>query len=340
MKPIKILIISDKKAGHLSVSHGVIQAIEQHRSVHVKTIEAKLRGSFWRPILTHILNLGLSKNLFLANLMIKNAYIMDSYKNLDRPDLIISTGGNSSFLNILLAAFWGCPNLYCSTLRSLKPELFTRVLVLKPHQWPNEILLEFSPNRTANAPKSPKTSSLLSNWALLIGGDSNEYSFDLGEYAQLTSSLLQRAKEHNKKLLITTSRRTEPKAEAIIKSICDKHPDQIEKLVLFHQNPEKVVNQFLQTANTIFCTEDSGSMINEAILSRNKVYTIFPKKRRLSKSYAEFLNRHYSKGYIHQIPIDNIQSITFNEPFLPLAFDPHLETYKGLVDILPPMERE
>ncbi|MCF6192453.1 MAG: mitochondrial fission ELM1 family protein, partial [Candidatus Hydrothermae bacterium] len=68
-----------------------------------------------------------------------------------------------------------------------------------------------------------------------------------------------------------------------------KNSDIIHKCILFNQKPQKVVNYFLSNADVIFCTEDSGSMITESILSKKKVYTIRPKKVRLNKAYKIFI---------------------------------------------------
>jgi mitochondrial fission protein ELM1 len=336
MRPITLLLISDGKAGHATISEGIAQSIYHHRAVKIVTLDIKLRTGIFRLLLTWLLNHLTFSSASLIRQAMHIFYKLPSLDSFSTPDLIISTGGNTSFANILLSKYWHVPNVYGSSLRGLNPTLFSRIITTESSGLSNETVLDLVPSKAAVATPNPPSNS--NRWAVLIGGNSNEYAFNLSDYTTLAESLLGLAKKHQAKLLITTSRRTSPEVENILEAIAQKWPDHIEKLVLFHKKPEKVVSFFLQTASIVFCTEDSGSMITEAILSHRKVYSLRPEKNSLSERYNNFLKQNIAKSYLYSVDISNIKSITFCEFFAPLASNPFEETYNSLSSLLPPKE--
>ena len=119
---LKILLISDSKPGHVSQSLGLIKVIERIRPVEVTELVVSLRLKILRLLLRYMINRDSQWRSFL----IEKSYGFE-IKDSSGFHLIVSTGGDTSFANAVLAKEWGVPNFYLGSLRALKPELFSRI---------------------------------------------------------------------------------------------------------------------------------------------------------------------------------------------------------------------
>lgn len=314
-----IILITDGKAGHENISKGVIHTIEQYHDINIIKVHAKLRSTWLKRIITVILN----QSSFWKE---KKSLIDLFYQKVDVPekmhyDLIVSTGGTTSFLNVMLSQYLGCPNLYCSSLRGLKYTFFTYIVSLEDHRYPNEIVVDTPPlslkYNSEDVEKFRSENSILktdSIWSVLIGGPTEDYPYSSNDFEKMVRSIIQLAKDHHTKLCITTSRRTTEKMEEKLYKIFDEEKDMIKKYVLYNQKPEKVMSVFLAVADKIFCTEESGSMVTEAVLSKKPVYTIKTDKANPKGIYKSFIYKLINHQNIVSTDVGNISLITFTEP--------------------------
>ena len=77
--------------------------------------------------------------------------------------------------------------------------------------------------------------------------------------------------------------------------------------VLFHS--EKARGKFdhlLYLAHDIFVTEDSSTMISEAISSGKKVASIFPQNIKAPEKYSQIIMKYESLGFIERCDIQSI----------------------------------
>lgn len=326
---LKILLVTDHKSGHESISKGIVKYLQEKDKVTVVEIYSHIRAKFLKKIATFALN--------KIKLDAKNIKIFGKlfYKNLDLNldldyNLVISTGGDTSFLNILLAKYLNIPNIYCSSLRGLDNNLFTHIVSIKDNKISNEIVVAFPPIYMKRSKRELEGKYI----AILIGGKTKNYPFGDEDFILLVQKSIALAKKYNYKVLITTSRRTPLNVEEEIKLICDKNRDTLQRYVLFNQNPEKVVNYFLSNADIVFCTEDSGSMITESILSERKTYTLKNKNSKPNKLYKNFIEQNKALKYIKSINIDEINTITFDEYFNKLEDAPAEKVISAIKNIL------
>ncbi len=307
---LKILLITDKRAGHESVSKGLIKALNQKWEIETQEVYAKIRAKFLKKIATILLNrIALNKKniQFFIKLFYRN-FSMDLNK---KYDLVISTGGDTAFLNILLSKYFNIPNIYCSSLRGLNHNLFSHILSLKDNNIINEIVVDFPPIHIELQKRELKGKWL----AILIGGATKNYKFSNNEFTQIIQNCIILANKLGYKILLTTSRRTPPSVEKSIKELCDKNSKTIKKCILFNQKPQKVINYFLSNVDVIFCTEDSGSMITESILAKKRLYTIKSKNMNQNKAYNAFIQNIVKKKYAMSIFTDDIKKLTLTEKF-------------------------
>ena len=305
MKSFNVLIVTDKKMGHENISMGIAKYISKEIDVNIKKVEAKLRVKILSKIATFIVNNFNLKNIeFLVKLFYKNITIPKGKFN-----LIISTGGDTSFLNICLSKLFNIPNIYCSSLRGINPNLFTYIVSIVDHNIPNEIVVDLAPLYVEIEPKTLDGKYI----AILIGGPTKIYQFKDEEFIEIVKNIINLANKMGYKILLTTSRRTPILVEEKLGKLSKN--DLIKEAVLYNKNPKKVINFFLSNADIVFCTEDSSNMITEAILSKKKVYTIKSKKIKFNELFYNFIQKLEQKKFIHSIEIDKIDKITFDEKF-------------------------
>jgi hypothetical protein len=317
---IKVLLLTDTKSGHESVSIGFIEIVEKKYQIRTKTAIAKLTFSPLKFFLKYLINFfpNMPKWFICSTLFI--SYKINA-KQIQRPDIIISTGGNTSFANILLSRYWNCINIYLSSLRGLKPENFTLIYSIIDNKIPNEIVLETTPVSLKTDQKMIDELAVKYNinqeqtvWALLIGGDSNEYKYSTEEYTDLVKKIIELAKKHGAKLLITTSRRTPVEAEKQIQKLTNGNNSVI-KTILYNQKPEKLMGFFISCSSIVFCTEDSSSMITEVVQSQKPLYTLYPAKKNYHKKYDAFISKMKKMHFLYSFAIAKISTISLNEPF-------------------------
>jgi len=334
-----ILLITDSKAGHENISIGVIDTIKKYYDVNIVKVNTKLRSSIFKRIITMVLN----KSSFWKE---KKLFIYLFYKNINIPekiqyDLIVSTGGATSFLNIMLSQYLRCPNIYCSSLRGLKHTFFTHIVSLEDHHYLNEIVVDTPPLSLTYDPikveKFKYENNILetdSIWSVLVGGATKDYPFSSDDFEKMIHNIIQLAKKYNAKLCITTSRRTTKDMEKKLSIIFEREKDIIKKYVLYNQNPEKVMSLFLAVADKIFCTEDSGSMVTESLLSKKAVYTIRTAKSNPRGVYHTFIQKLINNKNILSIEIEKISSISFNETIILLSQSPSEKVYDKIKYLL------
>ena len=308
---LNILKISDAKAGHITITDGVIDAIKQNSDIDITIITVKLRAKFLIPILRFIIH-----NQRLNQLVLKYPNIIKLFykgiKELTLPiDIVISTGGDTSFLNIWLSQLYKAKNIYCSSLRGISPNFFSLIITTEDIKVSNSIILEMAPvkinlNNNDTIEKFSQTNNIQKDakyYVLMIGGDGAGYKYNKDDFKHLIEKFMYIIQRDNAKALITTSRRTGLENENFIKDTLSKYQDDITYEVYFNHKPQKVVSIFLSLGSVIFVTEESGSMITEAVLAKKPVFTIQPLDVKPQSKYELFLHRLFSKHRIKRLDI-------------------------------------
>jgi len=136
LAPLRILVLSDGKAGHVTGSLGTLASIAKLRPVEPVTVQVRLRLKGVRHLLRRLVN----RPRLLARIPagVQRALIRLCYRLSDpRPlaaagafDWLVSAGGDTAVLNAWLAQLLGVRNIYCSSLRGVAPECFQLVLTL------------------------------------------------------------------------------------------------------------------------------------------------------------------------------------------------------------------
>ena len=292
---MRVLVIKDDKPGHYNQTEGLILYLKDiFENLEIEYIEIEIKSKLKRKILRILLNTF--PNLFTENSI---KYLPFFYKKFDtpknKPDLIISTGGNTSNLNVWFSKIYKCKNILNGALRGLKEELFTYITTVIDLGYKNQIILDVAPSVVTKEKLRIKSKEFIdltnldSNqkyYTLLIGGNGAGYKYDNKFYDNLINFVKKTSKKKRIKWLNTTSRRTpldiESKLEKELK-------DYYSYFVAYNKKEEKILLAFLGLCTSVFVTEESSSMISEAISSSKKVYTIGNEYSKSDKNYKNIL---------------------------------------------------
>jgi len=290
---MKVICVSDKKPGHYNQSKGVLLALEALYSIDVQWLEVDLKAKFLRVIYKYIYN---NLGFFSRKWFFEKIYGFELL--IDKADFIVSTGGNTAYLNASLKEYFSAKNIFVGGMRGLKPELFNINLVLKSDGQPNQMESFLAPT-TINVLPEPEQKEV---WMMAIGGDSGEYRFESQDWDALVSLMSQCQQRYGIYWLITTSRRTGKEAEDYIRKRVEEANLNCEA-VWYIAEPKPVMHEYLNRADNVCCTEDSFSMLTEAVSSGRKVVALQPQYANGNEFYCWALSRLVDKKYVVSVKV-------------------------------------
>ncbi|MDD2399604.1 MAG: ELM1/GtrOC1 family putative glycosyltransferase [Sulfurovum sp.] len=296
----KILRLTDGKAGHVFAIDGVIAALNQEFNFDVINVDVKIRAKFLLQIMKLLIHYSwfdkcLKKNPNLLKIFYKNFSLPKEHI-----DLILSTGGDTSYINVWLSRILNTNNIYCSGLRGLKADYFTLLIssirldcnnyIIFKEAFPNKNILKDMSKSILEFSKRENIDINDKYFVLLLGGDTGrKYEYSIQDWKDIIDGFMYHVKKENAKALISTSRRTGLKNETLIKEFLEPYQNDIAYTIYFNHKPEKLLGIFLPLASKIFVTEESGSMIGESLYYCKPIFTISPRKIRTDKKYNQYL---------------------------------------------------
>jgi len=290
-----IWILSDGLPGHFNQSIGLSEAIQLRYKHQVIIVDVQLKYKVLRALMRFIAN-------YLPGLLDKKVFSF-FYQHSEipsiKPILIISAGGNTLFANIVLSRIHKVNNIFSGTLKGYNNRLLTKVFTVVPIKGniSNNVVLDLPP---ANINPGAKNNDQ-PYYTLLIGGNGAGYSYTDSDWKQLAQAIIEIAKRDNILWKITTSRRTGDRVEELLRQALNDTV--VDEAIWFSSNPQKVVKRFLDDGRVIFCTEDSLTMVSEAIYAHKPVVTLQPQAMKSEENDYMALEKYQYKQFIVRAPI-------------------------------------
>jgi len=295
---LNILLLSDGLPGHVNQSRGLINWLSGRYHCTVTDLEISLRlKSLTRVLLPHLLHETRWGAAITPYCYGKGSHLPAA------PDLIVSAGGNTSFLNVALARRWEVPNVFLGSKRRLRSDDFAAHLTLESTGEPHNIVMMLAPTLIDPQQLESKGDELRRSLGLAadeklnmlaIGGDGAGYHYDAESVQQLAQLMVQEHQRSGRRWLLTTSRRTGKVLEQQL-----KHSIPAELLadcVWWSEAPRKVMAAYMGAADQLFITADSMSMIAEAIASARPTVILQPERAQPEPRYREALQRYEHSG--------------------------------------------
>ena len=334
----KILVIRDFKIGHYNQTDGIVKAFEKLFPCEVKIIQVKLRMKVLRKVLNLLLNTQWIRGLLQHSDSL--TYLKYFYKGvstkeqLGNYDFVVSTGGDTSFINAWVALATDARNFLNGRPRNLDSNLFTSIFLVIDLGFPNQIVLNVAPTIITKEDKE-ETGAFFTEYqldkkkryfVLLIGGDGSGYHYNKNDIKALIKGVNYTSQTLGISWLVTTSRRTKIEYEDLMERELKSA-----LFIAYNKNPKNVVKKFLAVGEAIFVTEDSGSMISEGISSKKPIFTLYPQKMYPDQNYRTLLKKFVDEKRIKRILMSqfNSEMLDFND-FEMIKDDSYIEISKKI----------
>ena len=303
-------------SGHDGQALGVIKNLaDSGYSINVTTISVGWRTRFTRGLLKFISRkLSRFPNSININL-ITMCYTFSSFSNID---IFISSGANLAPLNLALTKKNNAKNIHLSSKRDWHIKDFNayittkKISPLKNNLSPDIVPNLFDPAKCMRAGEAFIKENNLheEKFSLLIlGGNGIGYKYDKHEWDEILKNFSDFCQQSNTKPLFITSPRTPNEVESIIQL---KYETSFS--VLFHsENKRGSFPHLLYMASNIFVTEDSSTMLSEAISAGKRVACIYPKNINAPEKYTEIIRKYEALNFIKRKNINEISDVLLNE---------------------------
>ena len=305
---LSIWILSDGLPGHVNQSLGISKAlVEEFPHDHVM-LTFTLRHKLLRPLMRLLANFF---PFFLTRFTLSLFYRYGSLPT-SAPALIISAGGNTLFASAAVANIYHAPNVFSGTSKGYRHSLLSLIFTVTPlNNSRNNVVLDLPPSNIDAAAGGKSKGSTSPLYALLIGGDGAGYHYKESDWQVLAEALQVISQRDGSKWLLTTSRRTGEKSEILFNS--QLAPEICERAVWYATKPAKVVKQFLQECDAVFCTEDSLTMVSEAIYAHKPVITLQPEVIQPDANDAMALKKYSDLGFIQRVRITELPQFVLSD---------------------------
>lgn len=312
--PFRILVLHDGKAGHASQALGLAQLIRRWHHQPVDIIELAMAPRL--KLLNRLLRLWarlpsrhLQRLLPFCYHQHRGRCQLDQH----RPDLIVSFGGNVLALNMGLSRYWQTPNVVIGNTYAQPSGLITANVTQQGNPARANAVASLIPLGRASAPDCQRAArvlpaSPLPRWTLLIGDDGSGYHYTPEDWQRLAAAANTLARRHRIRWLITTSRRTAPAAHSALGRALE--PSSCEILIDGNRPTDIGINALLGAGEQIFCTEDSMSMLAEAIAMHKPVVSLQPARPSPRPGHAQALSYLQEVGLVTRLSIADAAQYT------------------------------
>lgn len=302
MRPLNVLLISDDRPGHYHLSEGVVAAMSRLRPVRVSRLTVRRRGWIPARTLAQLMIAGMTPRTVL-----RLGFGID-VASLPAADLIVSAGGETQVANAAIAHLTGAMNIFCGSLRRLPPEAFSLVIssYAKHASLPRHVVTlkpsSFDPSRIEAANRGavhlpPRLAGAL------IGGDSGQFRYASEDWQELLQFLEASFAAHGTRWLVSNSRRSPHSVSDDLSALARKPDGPIAEFIDVRTAGPGTLARVFEQADVILGTEDSSTMISEAVCAGLPVVGVAPRHHRFDdaeRGYRAFMR---DNGWSRSLPL-------------------------------------
>jgi hypothetical protein len=314
MRPLSVLLIADDKPGHYHLAEGVIAALARLRPVETHRLEVRRHRVFPNRLLAE----AFSSGVMPASAVLRLAYGIRA-DGLERADVVVSAGGDTIVPNAAAAQALGCTNIFCGSLRRLGVEHFGLVVSsYQSHERLPKHLVTLKPNamdpdavgRRARTPLSASAFPAMAG--LLIGGDSGMFRYRSEEWEGLAQAIKDIHRAGGTRWIVSTSRRTPVDVADRFVAAAASDPA-IAQMVDYRSAGPGSLAQLFGEVDAILATEDSSTMISEAVSQRLPVIGVSPAEHSFKKDEAEYRALMLARSWCRFVPLAELSPARFRD---------------------------
>lgn len=316
-------IISEGSPGHISQSLGLAAALAERVPMDTRQFECRPKISGFVRHLIRLFWMGKCGRP-LPEWMLDGPLGLERAKTGDPPpDLIISSGGRSVFAARTLAVRFKVPFIFLGERKPYPSAWFHTVFTPSSLETAaNDLRMDVIPTKITpeivnQAAADWKTRPIGLFWTMLIGGQSRSHDFRPADWEKLAEGMIALARREGIRWLVTTSRRTGKEVEAKLRGLLP--PEIVADAVWWCHSPEKKFPAYLGAAEVIWVTQDSISMVTEAVAAGKPVVVVRPELTPFPATcyIPGYLANLESLGLISQLPIVAMTGFAGRDSFAP-----------------------
>ncbi len=320
---INTVVISDGRPGHFNQSKGVLFLLQKRLNMNVRWVDVHVAHGWLRWPMEKLLNANQPE---LANVLVKRFFKQDVLQVLanENVDLVISAGGNTRFINAIVAHNKQAKSVFLGTLRRMNASLFGRVITALPIGCDNNIVTDIVPVPIDDEALQEKAAPIIAQcqgqrlWALFCGGDGAGFSYSADDWKSIAVAANAIAAKQGIRWLISTSPRTGRAAEAILKQHMD--PNTIARATWYSESKESIAYAYMGAAERIYCTADSMTMLMESVTAKKPVTALITELSAANEDYQVMLKSLEKQRFLEVVGIAAL-------PAAPILADSHFHTF-------------
>jgi Kdo2-lipid IVA lauroyltransferase/acyltransferase len=324
--PIRdVILLNDGRTGHLRQSEACLEQLRQiwqdrgynSDNIRSRIIDVEFKNRLSRYLLflrARLLPLYGQGSMRCLRMTLRP----DSYKQIAGvyADMVISCGSSTAAVNLFLSRENNAKSIAIMKPGRIGSRHFDLTIVPKhdhPKQRDNQVITETALNfLNTNNPKEhmayiqgrigPVYKKLI---CLLIGGDTKNFQLRPESIKSITEQIIRASKEYDVEILVSTSRRTSEDIESFLKQRLAPEPRCRVLIIANEDNPKGMLEAMLGVSDIVIVSEDSISMISEAVSSRG-YRIVFRQGDYKDKKHNFFIRYMAQAGYIETARYHNI----------------------------------
>ena len=254
-----VLAQTDGRAGHISKTQGILNALAKLTPIQVIWLEVRAPHSILRS-----LSRWLTRRTDFSSL----GWYLKPHQLPSHIDVVVSSGADTLVPNLLLSRHYACPNIINSSLKGFAANQFAVALQLGQalsdlnlNVPPNQMSFDHDGQRMLAARQRLAVSSDRCVLTVLIGENTREYqSINPQLLAQIVAWFRQHA---DAVLLLSSSRRTQLATEDALIQVLPLQAD--DQVTWVKQGQSCHITDYIYAADWVLCTADSESMLAEVV---------------------------------------------------------------------------
>ena len=308
---LTILILADDRPGHYHLSEGVAAALARRAHVTVERVSVTRRRGVPRGILRPLLGRA------TADWILRLGYGLRA-NDLPAADLVVSAGGDTLIANVAVAAAQGIPNIFCGTLRAVPAGSVSLVVSsYAEHRDRPDHLVTLKPSTvdpgalgrplvvpTFSSANPPPT------LGLLVGGPSGLFSYADDEWQHLIATVRAVHASWGSRWLISTSRRTPAAVADAFAALAVDTSAGVAEFIDYRSAGPGTLTHIFAHADAILCTEDSSTMISEAVAARLPVVGVAPRDHGFKPEEAGYRALMRDRGWARFVALAELAPAT------------------------------
>lgn len=298
-KRLKLVVVLDGKSGHSGTSSGLVRLISKAQPVEIYELRVKLRLKLFRLPLRLLIN-GMPirfVNVFAP--WIFELFYASKGGFPKEVDLVVSTGGDTSFANALVAMFHKTKNIFVGSLRGLDQDVFSLHINLHSNAGAGTLAMAVLPSRmnVLRAPGLPPR-----QWLCVIGGRSKHYPWTAQSVVAALNIVLCHAESYGAEVTFTTSPRTSKDVrDAVFEHLLGRK--NLVNFFEFRASGAPTLEFLFEKSDLIACTEDSTSTLSDAVNANRPVISLRPEVSRPNEAQRQFICRLVRYGLVYRISV-------------------------------------